>query len=238
MSTTYSPPPSRLGRRQHDFLISHGYEYLGPRGGGHYAYKHPEHGMYFVSGTGYDAKGWQAFKSEMRKLFPSAFRVGRPDDAPARERTRLQAAPELPPEVAARVREKQRETRRARAIEAEQAVPVEWLPPGSPESVVAGCQCPPYQNRHGVGIEGRDGVFAEVKHCPLHGWKDEPKIAAVPERRCPCGAEIHQQSGPGRPRKYCESCRPSRWKRWDDDKRQREREYLYEWRRINGKKAA
>ena len=72
--TSTGPPSNALGRRQHDFLVSHGYEFLGLRGGGHYAYEHPKHGKRFVSGTGYDAKGWAAFKSDMRRLFPGAFK--------------------------------------------------------------------------------------------------------------------------------------------------------------------
>lgn len=232
--STYSPPPSQLGRRQHDFLVSNGYEYLGPRGGGHYAYKHPGHGLFFVSGTGYDAKGWQAFKSEMRKLFPSAFRPGKSDDAPARERTRLQAAPDLPPEVAARVREKQAEARNARrAAEEQQAAPI--MPdPGTPKARALGCLCPPRSREIVELYELAPGQFAHVKDCRLHGWEDAPEPTGPV---CECGTPIHQK-GSGRRRKYCESCRPSRWKQMSQEQRDRQREFASAWRERNNQRMA
>lgn len=61
----------------HDWLVAHGYEFVGRRGGGHFEYRHDGQPMYLVSDTAYDAGAWPAFRSEMRRRHPGVFKERR-----------------------------------------------------------------------------------------------------------------------------------------------------------------
>lgn len=53
--------------------------------------------------------------------------------------------------------------------------PNEWLPPGSPQAIAAGCVCPVLDNGHGRGRGGdgeRYGWWMSVA-CPMHGTPRE-----------------------------------------------------------------
>jgi hypothetical protein len=124
---------------------------------------------------------------------------------------------------------------------------VEAIPnPGSPEAHAKGCRCSRVDNRNGVGVEGHDGVFQMRQGCPLHGAevdallkrldKREPEAPAGPQ--CACGNPIESHPGPGRPRKWCQSCRPSTWRRSDEEARERARERWRAWYRRQKERVA
>lgn len=48
------------------------------------------------------------------------------------------------------------------------------FPPGSPEAVSAGCECPIYDNSHGAGINGLGRQWRISSACPLHGMRGYP----------------------------------------------------------------
>jgi hypothetical protein len=51
---------------------------------------------------------------------------------------------------------------------------MERLPnPGSPEAVEEGCRCAIFDNGHGKGAMGMDGVFWINTACPLHGSTEQ-----------------------------------------------------------------
>ena len=45
--------------------------------------------------------------------------------------------------------------------------------PGSLEAEQHGCTCPVFDNGHGAGYMGQEGIFVMVEDCPLHGYFGE-----------------------------------------------------------------
>jgi hypothetical protein len=235
-------PPNKLGRRMHDALIELGYRYAGQRRGGHFAYEHDEQETVFVSGTSYDRTGWQAFKSEMRRRHPGAFeeRKASPEvRAARREQKRAGNAPQAR-EPRRRLTRDELEAITTRPSVATRNGGVESVVsvpnPGSPEAMDQGCRCSRVDNRNGVGVEGHDGVFEMRGSCPLHG----AEVRALLERHdnpqpetngrvCECGNPLMAHKGRGRPRKWCQSCRPSWWRKATEEQREASRARVRRW---------
>jgi hypothetical protein len=224
-------PQNKIGRRKHDLLVELGYSPDGVSGGGHYRYTHPDAEDYFVSGTAYDGAAWQMFVSDMRRRHPSAFEQQRSE----RRLTKKQRADRAARRAARTPLRLTVET----ADDPVAVVETVRVPnPGSPEAVDEGCTCPVFKNNRGRGLDESDGsdwldggVFEVLIGCPLHD--DEPEVLCEDsdERRCECGNPLPSRRGPGRPRKWCLSCRPSTWDGATEEQRERRREHYRRWYR-------
>lgn len=216
----------------HALVVDLGYRLIRSHGG-HLVYEHDEQERLTLPATPSDWRARANDLAEIKRRHPDAFARQRSE----RRLTKKQRA-------ARATRRASRAPMRLVVQTADEPITVtEVIPtPGSLEAVADGCICPVYGNNHGEGIDGCPGVFEMVLGCPLHG--DDLTPAAVgtsspvdSQARCKCGQPI-PRSRRGRPRKWCESCRPSQWKRMSENQRDESRKAVRRWYHGNRKEAS
>lgn len=226
--TTRLRLPSKEARWADEQLRALGYT-LARTSSGHLVYEHDEQDVMSIAATPSDYRWRENFMGELRRRHPD-------------ELARRKATPDV--RAARRAYRKSRNThsvvRPLRAAESDPAVITSVPSPGSRDAKAQGCLCPAEQSRYGGA---GNGLFAVVKGCPLHD--DDPE-AFIPSptpatngRVCQCGNPIASPSGrAGRPRKWCLTCRPSRWMRMGEDQREVRRKSFRDWYDRNKRTAA
>lgn len=158
--------PNKGARDRHRLLLKHGYQLAGTDSGGHFVYVRDEFETITVPGTPRVGNAGKRLERDLRKRHPEQF--PRVNVKPARER-RSRAARRVPPRPAMALHSVPERPITPTVVEV-----IEVPDPGSPDAMNAGCWCPVFANRHGRGVEGRDGIFEIVVGCPVH----EPREAA------------------------------------------------------------
>lgn len=194
-----------------------GYEFARVGSNGHFVFERPGFPLYVLPSTPSDHRSFANDLARLKRRHPEMFVMR--EDAPVRVRTALLDVEFVPRgDITS-------PWYRHLDPEPEQAEPVYPLP-GSPEAVELGCICGAERNNHGRGISDSHGMFEYVIGCPVE--HDPPVKWSEPEPRCECGNKLPPRSK-GRPRKFCFSCRPSRWDRMTDEQRDRQRKHVRRW---------
>lgn len=216
----------------HELVARLGYR-LARHSGGHLVYEHDDQEQLILPATPSDWRARANHLAEIKRRHPAAFERRRSE----RQLTKKQRA-------ARASRRASRTPLRIADVPRPEAPTIEIteIPdPGSPDAVAEGCICPVFANRHGLGIEGSDGIFEMVVGCPVHEIASvtppEPEQPAPKQSRCACGNPI-KQNATGRPRKFCLSCRPSQWSALTEEQKEKRRAEYRRWYDRKQRKAA
>lgn len=161
--------PDRTVQEEIRIMVRLGFTYQRTNGAGHHVFEHPRYGEKRMSSTPGRPTSWRRrhreYLAELMGL--TSWQL-----------ERLIAGQSLTRRTAKRKRSTKVDRRRKQpvslltaAVPAARAippVPVRVPNPGSAEAVTAGCRCPVFENRKGLGLEGRDGIYAYVLGCPVH----------------------------------------------------------------------
>lgn len=171
--------PNRTVQGEIEILLDLGFTYDGTNSSGHHLLSHPVHGeVQPMSSTPRNDHAWRRrHRAEIASLMGlNLWKFERLIAGQSLERTGPKRRRRQP-------RAAKRPVSLLCAVAVAAADPSECLAPvpdralpGSAEAVAAGCWCPVFENRKGLGLEGRDGVFAYVVGCPVH--QDESREAA------------------------------------------------------------
>lgn len=212
-----TPRFTKYARQLLPYVEMCGYEFVRVGSNGHFVFERPGFPLYILPSTPSDHHALANDLARLKRRHPEMF-VAR-NDAPERVRTALPDVEFVPRGEITSPWYRHLDS----SLEpAEQVYPL----PGSPEAVEQGCICGVFRNNHGRGITDSPGTYAYAAGCPVE--HDPPVKWTEPEPRCQCGNKLPPRSN-GRPRKWCFSCRPSRWDRATEAERERAREAVRRW---------
>lgn len=220
MTTQARPRLSKYGREIAPIAERCGYRF-DRQAGGHYVFIQAGFPNFVVPSTPSDIRAFANDIARLKRLHPDQFERAKSANRPTKGQRRSRAKSRLSRTPIALLQQP------ASTAAAEAPIVVAY-PPGSAEAIAAGCICPPYENNHGVGIDGQPGVFVYVLGCPYCPDENESPVQPSGAPRCPCGNRLPQRKA-GRPRKWCFSCRPSKWDAGNDEERERSRAAYRRW---------
>lgn len=168
-----TPPrlASKRVREMHAVVLSLGYTLKQQQpASGHLAYEHSTQPDFTMSSTPSDRHWETAVTADLKRRHPAAFKRRKSANRQSRRARRRSRVRRPPASVALLLASCEPRPEPVAPVLA----PFSETPnPGSPDAIDQGCWCPVYENRRGLGLEGRDGIYAYVAGCPIHDEASE-----------------------------------------------------------------